>query len=133
MNEFGELGKQAEYKLQPRHLHSCENCSGSPARLSVAFELLDCQEMPIMQHQHWMLSKAGRGGEERDVRRGEGREAKGGKAREGKGREKTDLQGSSSNSGSSVRETRMVSPRPSMRRDPMPMADFSLPSSPSPA
>ena len=45
----------------------------------------------------------------------------------------THLQGSISNSGSSVSETRMVSPRPSIRRDPMPMADFMRPSSPSPA
>ena len=99
-----------------------------------------------MHHQHWMLSKEGkggegRGGEEREGKgreggkRGKGREGKGraGQGREGKGREETDLQGSSSNSGSSVRDTRMVSPRPSIRRDPIPMADFSLPSSPSPA
>ena len=42
-------------------------------------------------------------------------------------------QGSISNSGSSVRETRIVSPRPSMSREPMPIALFILPSSPSPA
>ena len=41
--------------------------------------------------------------------------------------------GISSYSGSSVKETRMVSPRPSSRRAPMPMALFILPSSPSPA
>mmetsp|Transcript_4919 Transcript_4919/g.11926 ORF Transcript_4919/g.11926 Transcript_4919/m.11926 type:complete len:220 (+) Transcript_4919:913-1572(+) len=43
------------------------------------------------------------------------------------------LQGSISSSGSSVRETRMVSPSPSRRRLPMPIADFMRPSSPSPA
>mmetsp|Transcript_4178 Transcript_4178/g.10643 ORF Transcript_4178/g.10643 Transcript_4178/m.10643 type:complete len:276 (-) Transcript_4178:1111-1938(-) len=43
------------------------------------------------------------------------------------------LHGAYSNSGSSVSETRTVSPRPSARRVPMPTADFILPSSPSPA
>mmetsp|Transcript_15939 Transcript_15939/g.64275 ORF Transcript_15939/g.64275 Transcript_15939/m.64275 type:complete len:390 (+) Transcript_15939:646-1815(+) len=43
------------------------------------------------------------------------------------------LHGSSSNSGSSVNETRIVSPRPSANRAPIPMADFMRPSSPSPA
>eukprot|EP00967_Tisochrysis_lutea_P141325 scaffold259544_cov26-Tisochrysis_lutea.AAC.3 len=43
------------------------------------------------------------------------------------------LQGANSYSGSSVSETRMVSPRPSAKSAPMPMADFMRPSSPSPA
>mmetsp|Transcript_28469 Transcript_28469/g.62660 ORF Transcript_28469/g.62660 Transcript_28469/m.62660 type:complete len:274 (-) Transcript_28469:941-1762(-) len=43
------------------------------------------------------------------------------------------LQGSISYSGSSVRDTRMVSPSPSISRAPIPMADFMRPSSPSPA
>ena len=43
------------------------------------------------------------------------------------------LQGSISFSGSSVSETRMVSPRPSMSSEPMPIALFMRPSSPSPA
>ena len=38
-----------------------------------------------------------------------------------------------SSSGSSVRDTRMVSPRPSISSAPIPMADFMRPSSPSPA
>ena len=42
-------------------------------------------------------------------------------------------QGTISSSGSSVRDTRMVSPKPSISRAPMPMADFMRPSSPSPA
>mmetsp|Transcript_6634 Transcript_6634/g.20059 ORF Transcript_6634/g.20059 Transcript_6634/m.20059 type:complete len:377 (+) Transcript_6634:335-1465(+) len=42
-------------------------------------------------------------------------------------------QGTISSSGSSVRLTRIVSPRPSMSSEPMPMADFMRPSSPSPA
>ncbi len=42
-------------------------------------------------------------------------------------------QGSISYSGSSVSDTLIVSPSPSINREPMPMALFSLPSSPSPA
>ena len=38
-----------------------------------------------------------------------------------------------SNSGSSVNDTRIVSPIPSVSKVPMPNADFILPSSPSPA
>ena len=38
-----------------------------------------------------------------------------------------------SNSGSSVKETRMVSPNPSSNNAPIPTADLILPSSPSPA
>ena len=43
------------------------------------------------------------------------------------------LAGAISRSGSSVSETRSVSPSPSISSDPMPIADFILPSSPSPA
>eukprot|EP00966_Prymnesium_polylepis_P150197 3469441-Prymnesium_polylepis.1 len=43
------------------------------------------------------------------------------------------LHGAYSFSGSSVRDTRMVSPKPSASRAPIPMADFMRPSSPSPA
>mmetsp|Transcript_44695 Transcript_44695/g.129166 ORF Transcript_44695/g.129166 Transcript_44695/m.129166 type:complete len:254 (+) Transcript_44695:794-1555(+) len=42
-------------------------------------------------------------------------------------------QGLASNSGSSVRETRTVSPRPSMSKAPMPTADLIRPSAPPPA
>mmetsp|Transcript_2611 Transcript_2611/g.7431 ORF Transcript_2611/g.7431 Transcript_2611/m.7431 type:complete len:254 (+) Transcript_2611:677-1438(+) len=43
------------------------------------------------------------------------------------------LQGPASNSGSSVRDTRMVSPRPSSSSAPMPTADLMRPSAPPPA
>jgi hypothetical protein len=43
------------------------------------------------------------------------------------------LHGAYSRSGSSVSETRIVSPSPSLSSPPMPMADFMRPSSPSPA